>query len=72
MRPVLVINPRTDAAFVAFVREQIDGLPEDDPSSFEARLRKRHPAAAVHVRLLSSEPMTVWYVYRDGTWTPSS
>ncbi len=72
MRPVLVINPRTDAAFVAFVREQIDDLPDEDPSSLEIRLREHHPAAVVHVRLLSSEPVTVWYVYRDGHWTPST
>lgn len=70
MRPVLVVNPRTDAAFAAFVREQIEGLTDDDPANLELRLRERHPAAAVHVRLLSSEPMTVWYIYRDGHWTP--
>jgi hypothetical protein len=67
-----VVNPRTDASFVAFVREQVDSLPDNDPASLETRLRDRHPAATVHVRLLSSEPMTVWYVYRDGQWTPSS
>ena len=68
---MLVVNPRTDTAFVAFVREQIDQAGDDDPLAFEARLRERHPAATVHARLLSSEPSTVWYVYRDGRWTPS-
>lgn len=71
MRPVLVLNPRTDASFVDFVREQIDDLPDGDPQALERRLRERHPAATVHVRVLSSEPATVWYVYRDGRWTPS-
>jgi hypothetical protein len=66
LRPVLVVNPRTDAAFVAFVHEQVDGLREVDPLSLQSRLRERHPAATVHARLLSSEPTTVWYVYRDG------
>ncbi len=72
MHPVLVVNPRTDASFVEFVREQIDGLADNDPLDLERRLRERHPEATVHVRVLSSEPATVWYVYRDGRWTPSS
>ena len=72
VRPVLVVNPRTDSSFVAFVREQIEGLAELDPLSFECRLRERHPAATVRARALASEPTTVWYVYRDGHWTPST
>ena len=69
MRPILVLNPRTDASFVDFVREQVDGHPDDDPPALEARLRERHPAATVRVRVLANEPATVWYVYRDGHWT---
>jgi hypothetical protein len=72
LRPVLVVNPRTDASFVAFVREQIEGLATVDPFSLECRLRERHPAAAVHARVLASEPTTIWYVYRDGHWTSSA
>jgi len=71
LRPVLLVNPRTDASFVEYVRMQVDGLPDDDPFSLERQLRRRHPAATVRVRGLSSEPATVWYVYRDGHWTPS-
>ncbi len=71
MRPILVVNPRTDTAFVDFVREQVDGLLSDDPLALECRLRERNPEATVHARMLSSEPATVWYVYRDGRWTPS-
>jgi hypothetical protein len=71
LRPVLVVNPRTDIAFVAFVREQFDHVGDGDPMALETRLRARHPAATVHARLLSSEPSTVWYVYRDGRWTYS-
>lgn len=71
MRPVLVVNPRTDTAFVEFVREQLDHVGDGNPLALESRLRERHPAATVHARLLSSEPSTVWYVYRDGRWTSS-
>ena len=71
MRPILVVNPRTDAAFVEFVREQVDGLASNDPMALECRLRECHPQATVHARMLSSEPSIVWYVYRDGHWTPS-
>jgi hypothetical protein len=71
VRPVLVVNPRTDASFVDFVDEQMDDLPNADPSAFELRLRERHPAATVHARALTGEPTPVWYVYRDGHWTPS-
>lgn len=72
MRPVLVVNPRTDASFVMFVREQLDGLDDDDPMALQFRLRERHPAATVHARLLSSEPAIVWYVYREGRWISST
>ena len=69
MRPVLVVNPRSDASFVEFVREQVAGHPDDDPVALEGRLRERHPSATVRARVLSNEPTIVWYVYRDGHWT---
>ena len=72
MRPVLVVNPRSDASFVQFVQEEVDGLAAGDPMALESRLRERYPAVTVHARLLSSEPATVWYVYRDGHWTPTT
>ena len=70
MRPVLVINPRTDASFVEFVRGLVDEQPADDPLTFQGRLRERYSEAVVHTRVLANEPSTVWYVYRDGRWTP--
>lgn len=70
MRPILVVNPRSDVAFVGFVREQVDGNPDDGPATFQDRLRQRYPEATVHLRVLSNEPSVVWYVYRDGRWTP--
>jgi hypothetical protein len=72
LRPVLVVNPRTDVSFVAYVREQLDGLDDKDPMALQLRLRERHPAATVHARLLSSEQSVVWYVYREGRWIPST
>jgi hypothetical protein len=69
LRPVLVVNPRSDASFVEFVQMQVAGHPDDDPADLEGRLRERHPAATVRARVLSNEPMIVWYVYRDGHWT---
>lgn len=72
LRPVLVVNPRTDVAFAQFVHEQTDGLSADDPMALQTRLRERYPATTVHARLLSSEPATVWYVYRDGRWTSTT
>jgi hypothetical protein len=72
LRPVLVVNPRTDASFVQFVHELSDGLTDGDPMALQTKLRERHPMATVHARLLASEPTTVWYVYRDGHWTPPS
>jgi hypothetical protein len=69
VRPILVVNPRTDASFVEFVREQLDGQPDDSPTTLQDRLRERYPEAVVRPRALSNEPSTVWYVYRDGRWT---
>jgi hypothetical protein len=70
LRPILVINPRTDAEFASFARKSLDGHDGVDPAALERRLRERYPDATVHVRSLSGEPMTVWYLYRDGHWMP--
>lgn len=70
LRPILVVNPRSDAAFVEFIREQMATLPDDDPLKLQGQLRERYPEATVHVRVLANEPSIVWYVYRDGHWTP--
>ena len=71
MRPVLVVNPRTDVSFVEFVHEQLDETSANDPSLLQVRLRTRYPEAVVRVRALANEPSIVWYVYRDGHWTPA-
>lgn len=71
MRPLLIVNPRSDSAFVELVAE----LAADtvaDPTDLQGRLRDRYPNAIVRRRELSSEQTEVWYVYRDGRWTPES
>jgi hypothetical protein len=69
LRPILLVNPRTDTAFADMARQELADCPEDDPAVLERRLRERYPKAKVHVRSLSNEPATVWYIYRDGQWT---
>jgi hypothetical protein len=70
-RPILVINPRSDSTFndVAH-RLAADGA--HTPAMLEHELRKQYPRAVVRERSLSSEPITTWYVYREGAWEPTS
>ena len=69
MRPVLIVNPRSDVRFAQLVGE-LTGEALSQPGDLEARLRAEFPNAIVRRRELSSEPTEVWYVYRDGRWTP--
>ena len=63
----LVLNPRSDAGFVAFAEAALaDGV--TSPNAFQARLRSRYPRAVVRERELASEPFTIWYCYREGRW----
>jgi hypothetical protein len=65
--PVLFVNPANDPEF----RRHVDGLMEgdiDDPSELERRLRPLYPEAVVRPRELADEPLSVWYIYRDGHW----
>ena len=41
-----------------------------DPAELQARLRETYPLAVVRPRVISSEPTSLWYVYRDGRWNP--
>ena len=67
--PTLITNPATDGAFVTFA-ERLVATGVDDPGELQSRLRERYPQAVVRPRELSSERRVVWYVYRDGRWTP--
>ena len=68
-RPDLVVNPRSDTAFVGRVYELL-GAGVDRPEALQAALRVDYPLAVVRERGLSSEPTTVWYIYREGHWVP--
>ncbi len=69
VRAVLIINPRSDHEFVERARAAAaDGA--DDPATLADQLRVWYPAVVVRPRELSSEPVIVWYVYRDGHWIP--
>ena len=68
MRPTLVLNPRSDAAFTSRVRAAAkDSL--ERPDDLAQHLRQWYPHVVVRPRELSAERATVWYVYRDGRWT---
>ena len=63
---MLVINPAHDAEFESHVKSL---LPEaGSPDMLEQALRPQYPQVVVRPRELSSEPITIWYVYRDGHW----
>jgi hypothetical protein len=64
----VVLNPRNDQDFVTYA-ESILAVGTITPETFEARLRERYPSAVVRQRELASEPLTLWYCYRDGRWT---
>jgi hypothetical protein len=68
-RPILIVNPRSDPAFVAFAEAQLDEA-QEDAAAMEAALRVRYPRATVRERGLATEA-TTWYVYREGRWIPS-
>ena len=71
MRPILIVNPRSDPVFAALV-EQLARDGAEAPRDFEARLRDRYPRVVVRERSISDEEVVTWYVYRDGRWTPTS
>jgi hypothetical protein len=71
MQTVLVINPASDAAFTADAHAQLEAG-ADTPARLQAALRTAYPRAVVRARELSSEANAVWYVYREGSWIPSS
>jgi len=69
VRPLLIVNPRSDIRFRQRVAE-LTADAETEPSDLQANLRTEFPDAIVRRRELSSESTEVWYVYRDGRWTP--
>lgn len=69
MRAVLIINPRSDHEFVERARTAAANGAVD-PATLADQLRVSYPSVVVRPRELSSEPVTVWYVYREGHWIP--
>jgi hypothetical protein len=68
--PLLVINPLADGAFTRACHEAMASHPVS-PEALEELLSGRYPAVLVRPRSLSSETISVWYVYRDGHWVSS-
>jgi len=66
---LMILNPRSDARFVELVSELMAD-PVGEPEDLQVGLRAVFPDAVVRRRELSSESTEVWYVYRDGRWTP--
>ena len=69
VRPLLIVNPRSDVRFVQLVAE-LTAEATIDLSDLQSRLRATYPEAIVRRRELSSESTEMWYVYRDGRWSP--
>jgi hypothetical protein len=69
VRPLLIVNPRSDVRFVQLVAE-LTADSGKDVADLQARLRSEFPEAVVRRRELSSESTEMWYVYRDGRWSP--
>ena len=67
-QPALAIYPRTDLEFVSMVYTLL--VDHADPAELQVRLRETYPLAVVRPRVISSEPTSLWYVYRDGRWNP--
>jgi hypothetical protein len=67
--PLMILNPREDQSFVAFV-EQLEAVGYPTPQAMQAALRERYPHGVVRRRELSAEATYVWYIYRDGHWVP--
>jgi hypothetical protein len=70
MRHVELINPRHDEDFVVLVDRL--AAEADGPAELEQQLREAYPDVVVRSRGLAAEPVDVWYVYRDGSWTPNA
>ena len=68
-KPTIVRNPPNDLAFQRAIEDILDSE-ATDPEAVQERLRERYPRAVVRPRELDAERTPVWYVYREGRWTP--
>ena len=63
--------PTSDRAFADAVHRLLETEGIRAPRQLEDGLRAAYPDVRVHVRELTAEPGTTWYVYRDadfGRW----
>lgn len=67
----LVCNPADDLAFAA-AADGFLGSGVATPAALQRLLQDAFPKVVVRARGLSSEDFDAWYVYRDGSWTPSA
>jgi hypothetical protein len=67
--PILVVNPRSDEAFVALVVKVQKGVLT--AADLEREIRNAYPRASVRERDLAGESQATWYVYREGRWITS-
>jgi hypothetical protein len=65
-----MVNPRADHVLVELATALVRNGART-PSELETALRDRYPLVRVRERGLSHEAVTVWYVYREGSWIPS-
>lgn len=70
MRPNVIVNPRSDGAFVR-AADGVVAAGIDSAADLELALRDRYPRVVVHERVLNGEGLPTWYVYREGAWVPS-
>ena len=71
MPPSLVINPRSDEDF-AQLAERLVAAGAKTPKALQDELRRTYPNALVRRRILDGERQETWYVYREGSWIPTS
>jgi hypothetical protein len=69
MQATLITNPADDRIFSAYAQTLLEHGAQTIVE-LERRLRTIYPHATIHSRDLSGESTPVWYVYRDGHWTP--
>jgi len=69
-RPTLIASPRDDEVFHDLAEAMV-AAGANTPSALQEALRSRYPKAVVRARDLTGERGVIWYVYREGRWTPS-
>ena len=60
------MNPADDDSFRRAVEEH--GPRSETPAQLQGILRAWFPRTVVRAADLEAEPVTRWYVYRDGIW----